>query len=99
MMTTWYGATRGGKIRPLSSPWVITSAPISRVVMPQDVPQMYWSDLSLRLELDAEGLGEVLPEVVGRGSLQRAAVAHERLDRVGLGRARELLAVALDARR
>jgi len=32
------------------------------------------------LELNLERLGEVLPEVVRRAGLQRAAVAHQRLD-------------------
>ena len=36
-MTTWCGATAGGTHSPSSSPWVITSAPTSRVDAPQDV--------------------------------------------------------------
>ena len=36
-ITTWYGASRGGSTRPLSSPWVMITAPIIRVVMPNDV--------------------------------------------------------------
>ena len=37
---------RGGRIRPLSSPCVMITPPIRRVVMPQDVCQAYCSDLS-----------------------------------------------------
>ena len=47
------------------------------------------------LELDLERLGEVLAEVVRSAGLQRAAIAHQGLDRIGLRRAGELLAVAL----
>ena len=37
---------RGGKTSPLSSPCIMMTPPISRVVMPHDVPQMCCSDLS-----------------------------------------------------
>ena len=47
------------------------------------------------LELDLEGLGEILAEVVRGAGLQRAAVAHQRFDRIGLRRAGKLLALAL----
>ena len=50
------------------------------------------------LELDVEGLGEVLAEVVRGARLQRPAVAHQRLDRVGLVRAGELLGRRSSAR-
>jgi hypothetical protein len=36
-MTTWYGASRGGSTRPLSSPWVMITPPIIRVLMPNEV--------------------------------------------------------------
>ena len=49
------------------------------------------------LELNLEGLGEILPEVVRCAGLQRAAVAHHRFDRIRARRAGELLALALDA--
>ena len=51
--------------------------------------------LVARLERDVERLREVLSEVVRRAGLQRAAVAHQRLDRVGADGAGELLALAL----
>ena len=69
------------------------TAPTSRVVTPQDVPHTCWTRLVARLEGDVERLGEVLTEVVRRAGLQRAAVAHQRLDRVGAQRAGELLAL------
>ena len=47
------------------------------------------------LELDLERFREVLPEVVRRAGLQRAAIAHERLDGIGARRAGKLLARAL----
>ena len=47
------------------------------------------------LELDLERLGEVLSEVVRGARLQRAAIAHQRFDRIGLRRAGELFALAL----
>ena len=53
--------------------------------------------LVARLERDVERLREVLTEVVRRAGLQRAAVAHQRLDRVRAERAGELLAFALAA--
>ena len=40
------GAIWGGQRRPSSSPWVMMTAPMSRVVMPHDVPQTCWTDLS-----------------------------------------------------
>jgi hypothetical protein len=49
-----------------------------------------------RLKRDVERLREVLAEVVRRAGLQGAAVAHQRFDRIGAKRARELLALALD---
>ena len=36
-ITTWIGATFGGTNRPESSPWAITRAPTSRVLMPHEV--------------------------------------------------------------
>ena len=47
------------------------------------------------LELDLERFREVLPEIMRRTRLQRAAVAHQRLDRIGARCARELFAFAL----
>ena len=38
MTTAWTGATRGGRTRPLSSPWVMMMPPIIRV----DTPQLVW---------------------------------------------------------
>ena len=39
--TTWTCASRGGTRSPLSSPCIITRAPIIRVVLPQEVCQAY----------------------------------------------------------
>ena len=38
-ITTWYGATLGGRTRPASSPWVMMRPPIIRVDAPHDVDQ------------------------------------------------------------
>ena len=38
-MTIWVGATRGGSIRPSSSPWAMITVPMSRVLTPQLVVQ------------------------------------------------------------
>ena len=38
-ITTCTGAKRGGKLTPLSSPWAMTRAPISRVLTPHEVDQ------------------------------------------------------------
>ena len=38
-MTTWCGASRGGSIRPWSSPWAMMMAPTMRVLRPQLVVQ------------------------------------------------------------
>ena len=35
--TTWMGATRGGMIRPASSPWAMISPPMIRVDSPHEV--------------------------------------------------------------
>ncbi len=51
--------------------------------------------LVARLERDIERPGKVLPQVVRRPRLQRAAVAHQRLDGIGAQRAGELFALAL----
>ena len=37
MTITWVGAIRGGRTRPLLSPWVMMRPPISRVDTPQEV--------------------------------------------------------------
>ena len=49
------------------------------------------------LELEVEGLREVLPEVVGRSRLQRLAVLHQRLDAVRVVRAGEFLLLGLQS--
>jgi len=68
--------------------------PTSRVDTPQDVPHTCWT-LVPSLERDVERFGKILTEVMRRARLQRAAVAHQRLNRIGSQRARELLALAL----
>ena len=40
-ITTCVGASFGGRINPLSSPWVMTSPPTSRVLTPQLVFHAY----------------------------------------------------------
>ena len=62
-------------------------APIRRVETPQLVV----------LELDVEGLGEVLAEEVAGAGLQRFGVADHGLAGVGVERAGETLALGLDA--
>src|SRR5687767_15872907 len=49
------------------------------------------------LELNLEGFREILSKVVRRAGLQRAPVAHQRLDRIRAGGAGELLALTLGA--
>ena len=66
-----------------------------RVDTPQLVFQAYSIVARLRLELEVERLGEVLPEVVRRAGLQRLVVLHQRLARVRAQRAGELLALGL----
>ncbi len=98
-ITTWCGATRGGSTRPPSSPCVmIDAADQPRGHAPRRRPRMLQL-LVAALKLDAECLGEVLSEIVGRPGLQRAAVAHQRFDRVRARRAGELLARGLRDRR
>ena len=48
-------------------------------------------------ELDAEGLGEAVPKIVGSPRLQRFAVVHQRLDGVGRHRPGKLIALGLFA--
>ena len=62
---------------------IMMTPPTRRVVTPHDVPQTCCTRLVARLKRDVERLGEVLAEVVRRAGLQRAAVAHQRFDRVG----------------
>ncbi len=69
------------------------TAPTSLVVTPHDVVHAVLQRLVTPLELDVECLGKILPEVVRRAGLERAAVAHQCLDRIRPGRTRELLAV------
>ena len=40
-MTAWTGASRGGRISPWSSPWVMIMAPMKRMLNPQEVVQTY----------------------------------------------------------
>ena len=43
MRTSWRGATRGGRTRPLSSPCTMTITPIVRVVRPQEFCKRFHS--------------------------------------------------------
>ena len=94
-ITTCLGATRGGSRSPLSSAWVITSAPIRRV---EDAPRRRVGEpvAAFRVgELDSHRLGEVRAQVVRCAGLQRLAVLHHRLDREARDRAGEALALGL----
>ena len=66
-----------------------------RVETPHDVVCTCCTRLVARLELDVEAPREVLPQIVRRARLQRPAVPHQRLDRVGAIGAGELLALGL----
>ena len=90
--TTWTGARRGGIRRPASSPWAMTSAPMSRDDAPHEVCQTCSSLPGLVEEGDVEHPGEVLPELVAGAHLQRLAVAHHGFARPGGGGPREALA-------
>ena len=73
-------------------------APIRRVLAPQLVVQPVLDLAVAILELDAEGAGEVLAEVVRGCRLERRAIAHHRLQRVGAQRPGELLGLGLESR-
>ena len=70
-MTTWYGARRGGRISPWSSPCTMMIAPMKRVDRPHDVVQQCCSCVVAVEVLDVERLGEVLAEVVRGAGLER----------------------------
>ncbi len=79
-ITAWIGAIRGGRTSPSSSPWAITTAPISRVETPQEVFQTCSQPPLAVWNLHIEGAGEVLAQVVGGAGLQGPAVLHQGLD-------------------
>ncbi len=91
----WIGARRGGRTRPSSSRvGHDEAADQAGADAPRGLPDVL--DLArLGLELDVEGLAEVLAEIVAGAGLQGLAVLHHRLDAEGLERARELLVVGL----
>ena len=62
-MTTCHGATLGGRIRPLSSPCVMITAPTSRVVTPQDVVHTYCSVLSRPWNWMSNALAKFCPRL------------------------------------
>jgi len=80
---------------PLSSPCVMITPPMSRVETPQDVVHACWTALSRPWNWIPNALAKFCPRFVGGPGLQRAAVAHQRLDRIGPRGAGELLALAL----
>ena len=59
---TWMGATRGGSTRPLLSPWVIISPPMTRVDMPQLVSKGAWSLFSLSEKAMPKALAKPSPK-------------------------------------
>ena len=95
-ITTWYGATRGGRTSPLSSPCVmIDAADQARRDAPRRASRRAARVLSRAWNWISNALAKFCPRLCDVPGLQRAAVAHQRLDRVGLRRAGELLALAL----
>ena len=62
-MTTWCGATRGGRISPLSSPWVMMTPPMRRVVIPQDVCHPYCTVLSRPWNVMSNTLAKFCPRL------------------------------------
>ena len=58
---TWAGASLGGMITPLSSPWTMIRPPISRVDTPQVVVQAYSSLPSRDWNLMPEALAKFWP--------------------------------------
>jgi hypothetical protein len=69
--------------------------PMSRVETPHDVVQTCWSVLSRPWNWISNAFAKFCPRLCDVPGLERAAVAHQRLDRVGARRAGELLALAL----
>ena len=68
-----------------------------RVETPHEVVQPYCCLGVAALELDVEGLGEVLAQLVRGAHLEGLAVAHEGLDREGVQGPGEALGLGLDA--
>ena len=62
-MTTWYGATLGGSMRPLSSPWVMITPPMSRVDTPHDVVQTCCTVLSRPWNWMSKALAKFCPRL------------------------------------
>ena len=54
---------RGGSISPLSSPWVMTTPPMSRVVIPQDVCHPYCNVLSRPWNVMSKTLAKFWPRL------------------------------------
>ena len=96
-MTTWIGASLGGRIKPWSSPWVMMIAPMKRVESPQDVVQQYCMLVVLIQVLDIKGFGKILTEEVGCTSLQCPGITHHGFDGVGMHRAGKFFSVAFSA--
>ena len=84
-------------MRPLSSPWVMMTAPMRRVVEPQEV----WMGILQFVVPTGEGYvigaGELVAKVVAGARLEGLAVLHHGLDGVGGFGAGELFLVGLAA--
>ena len=62
MTMAWMGAMRGGRTRPLLSPWVMMMPPIMRVDTPQLVWWGWWSWLSLPVKVMSKALAKPSPK-------------------------------------
>ena len=94
---TWMGAILGGRTRPLLSPCAMMTAPIMRVVEPQDVWNGYCKLVVAAGEGHVVGAGELVAEIVGGRALKRLVILHHALDGVGRLGARKLLLFGLAA--
>jgi hypothetical protein len=61
--TTWIGASRGGKLTPLSSPCAMTRAPTRRVDTPQEVDQTCSHVPSLVWNFTSNALAKFCPRL------------------------------------
>ena len=95
---TCMGATRGGRTRPLLSPWGHDkAADDARGHAPAGLVGGAELVLLIR-EGDAEGLREAVAEIVARAGLEGLAVVHHALDGVGVLGPGELLLIGLGRR-
>ncbi len=59
--TTWWGASFGGMMRPLSSPCVMMIAPMKRVERPHDVVKAYACSLFTSLKVMSKARAKFSP--------------------------------------